>query len=507
MALQEVTMPAMGADMTEGTVVKWLKEEGDPISRGDKLAEIETDKTVVEMESYADGILRKIILGDGSKVPVGTLLAYVGDLEDALPEDSSDDDEMDGMEQVAESDDVQESAEDDAPDAVSQIEPPTVAAEVEATDGVEPEDSAAEDPEDPMLSATPDEVPTVAAEVVATEDVVQAVAAGPDSEESVVSAGETSERVKASPLARRLAREAGFDIAKITGTGPGGRVTRDDVLAYTPEPEPVQVTVPEVAVPVSDEPEVAVPEVVEAVPAAEVPKAAVELDGSDIELTTMRQAIARVTTRSKTEAPHYYVTTGIDMTEAMSFRAQYNEELADSGDRVSVNDMIIKALAQSLVKYPKWNAFYGDGKLEGHSDVNIGVAIALEAGLIVPALLGVQNMSLVDVARAAKDLGGRARGQGGSLTQEELTAGTFSTSNLGMFDIDVFSAIIVPPQAGILAVGAAKPTPVVRDGEIVIRTIMNATISADHRVGDGAEAAILLNEIKSNLERPLRLIL
>ena len=477
MALQEVTMPAMGADMTEGTVVKWLKGEGDAVSRGDKLAEIETDKTVVEMESYVEGNLLRIVLGDGSKVPVGTVLAYVGAPEDALPEDLAEADESVETEQVAVSDDSLEAAVAAEPEAVVVADSPPIADE----------------------DATPDDVATVS-DVVETDDAEMSTDEGPVSEESVLVEGETSGRVKASPLARRLAREAGYDIAGITGTGPGGRVTRDDVLAYTPEPEPVQVVAPEVAVPVTEAPAVAIQ-------AADAPKVAVQLDGSDIELSTMRQAIARVTTRSKTEAPHYYVTTGIDMTEAMSFRAQYNDELADTGDRVSVNDMIIKALALALVKYPKWNAFYGDGKLEGHSDVNIGVAIALEAGLIVPALLGVQNMSLVEVARAAKDLGGRARGQGGSLTQEELTAGTFSTSNLGMFDIDVFSAIIVPPQAGILAVGAAKPSPVVRDGEIVVRTIMNATVSADHRVGDGAEAAILLNEVKTNLERPLRLIL
>lgn len=466
MALQEVTMPAMGADMTEGTVVKWLKAEGDSISRGDKLAEIETDKTVVEMESYVEGYLLKIVLGDGSKVPVGTPLAYVGEPDDVLPEDVMDAGDSGETDSVAESDDSSEGAEDEEPEAG---ESPPVEAQAAVAENVA-EFSVA-------TAAEADDEESAGAE--------QATA-----DESMQMDGEIGGRVKASPLARRLAREAGYDIAKIAGTGPGGRVTRDDVLAYTPEPDPVRVVVPEVAVPELEEPRVAV-----------------QLDGSDIELTSMRQAIARVTTRSKTEAPHYYVTTGVDMTEAMSFRSQYNDELADTGARVSVNDMIIKALALALVKYPKWNAFYGDGKLEGHSDVNIGVAIALEAGLIVPALLGVQNMSLVDVARAAKDLGGRARGDGGTLTQEELTAGTFSTSNLGMFDIDVFSAIIVPPQAGILAVGAAKPTPVVRDGEIVIRTVMNATISADHRVGDGAEAAVLLNEVKTNLERPLRLIL
>ncbi len=428
--IHEVTMPAMGADMTEGTVVKWLKSEGDEVARGDKLAEIETDKTVVEMEAYNAGILRRIVLGDGTKAPVGSLLAYIGGADDVLPEM------------------------DDAPVATPTEEPsepePAVELQVEAA---APEPQLAPEPVVPA--------PAIAAPPAPTVD---------------------GGRIKASPLARRLARESGYNLAAIPGTGPGGRITRDDVLGFTPAPA-------------------FAPSGVAAAPPA------ITVDGSDIELTTMRQAIARVTVRSKTEAPHYYVTSGVDMTEAMSFRAQLNAELAESGVRVSVNDMIIKALAMAIVRYPKWNTTFHEDRLEGHDSINIGVAIALEAGLIVPALIGVQNMSLVDVANASKDLGARARGEGGSLTQEELTAGTFSTSNLGMFGTDTFAAIIVPPQAGILAVGAVKPTPVVMDDEIVVRQMMNATISADHRVGDGAEAAILLNEVKDNLERPLRLIL
>ena len=422
--IHEVTMPAMGADMTEGTVVKWLKSEGDEVARGDKLAEIETDKTVVEMEAYNAGILRRIVLGDGTKAPVGSLLAYIGDAEDELPE-----------------------ADDPVVAEVAEAEP-VAATEVDV-------------PEPAPMSVAPVAEPAAPAPPAPT-----------------VEGG----RIKASPLARRLAREKGFELAAIPGTGPGGRITRDDVLEFKPAPAFAPSGVGMAA-------------------------PAVVMDGSDVELTTMRQAIARVTRRSMDEAPHYYVTTGVDMTDAMSFRAQLNAELEESGVRVSVNDMIIKALAMAIVKYPKWNTTFHDDRLEGHDSVNIGVAIALEAGLIVPALIGVHNMSLVDVANASKSLGSRARGDGGTLTQEELTAGTFSTSNLGMFGIDTFAAIIVPPQAGILAVGAVKPTPVVQGSDIVVRQMMNATISADHRVGDGAEAAVLMNEVKDNLERPLRLIL
>ncbi len=424
--IHEITMPAMGADMTEGTVVKWLKNEGDEVARGDKLAEIETDKTIVEMEAYNAGILRRIVLGDGTKAAVGSLLAYIGDADDELP--AVDEPMVEEVEVVAE------------PEPVEEVE---------------------------IVAPEPAPVAQAVAEPVAAAPPAPTVEGG---------------RIKASPLARRLAREKGFDLAAIPGTGPGGRITRDDVLEFKPAPAFAPSGVG-----------MAAPSVV--------------MDGSDVELTTMRQAIARVTRRSMDEAPHYYVTTGVDMTDAMSFRAQLNAELAESGVRVSVNDMIIKALAMAIVKYPKWNTTFHADRLEGHDSVNVGVAIALEAGLIVPALIGVHNMSLVDVANASKSLGGRARGEGGTLTQEELTAGTFSTSNLGMFGIDTFAAIIVPPQAGILAVGAVKASPVVQGDDIVIRQMMNATISADHRVGDGAEAAVLLNEVKDNLERPLRLIL
>ncbi len=420
-------MPSMGADMTEGTIVKWLKAEGDEVKRGDKLAEIETDKTVVEMEAYSEGLVRKLVAAEGDLVQVGKVIAYIGAADDEVPE-------------VAEE-----------------------AAPAKA--------EAAPEPAAPTPEPAPAPEPVAAAPAPATPAPPAPAITQPSSN----GAG----RVKASPIARRLATEKGYDIGQIPGTGPGGRVTRDDVLGFRPSPAFAQV----------------MPQTVKR-----------EVDGSDIPLTSMRKAIARVTVRSKTEAPHYYVTHAVDMTDAMHFRAQLNEALAEHGDKVSVNDLILKAVVNALVKLPKWNAFFQDDKLEGHSDVNIGVAIALEQGLIVPAIMRAQNMSLVEISRAAKDIGARARGEGGTLTQEELTLGTFGTSNLGMFGTDVFAAIIVPPQSGIIAVGAVKPTPVVHNGEIAIRQVMNATISADHRVGDGAEAAVFLREVQRNLENPTRLI-
>ena len=420
--ISEVTMPSMGADMTEGTIAKWLIAEGEKVGRGDKLAEIETDKTVVEMEAYSEGLLRKIVVEEGSLVQVGTIIAYIGDADDEVPETAA---------PAAEA----PKAEEAAPAPAAAAPAPTPA---------------------PVQQAAPTPAPAPSG--------APAVAGG---------------RVKASPIARKIAEEKGIDIAAVTGTGPGGRITKSDVENFTPSLGF----------------------------AASGGRSPVVIDGSDTPLTSMRQAIARVVVRSKTEAPHYYVTHEIDMGAAMTFRKQLNEALEEAGDRVSVNDLILKAVTNALIKYPKWNSSFDGDKLIGHSSINLGVAIALEEGLIVPALVGIQDMSLIEISRAVRDLGKRARGDGGSLTQTEMTSGTFGTSNLGMFGTDTFAAIIVPPNAGIIAVGTVKEKPVVRDGEIVVGSMMNATISADHRVGDGAEAAIFLGEFQKNLENPTRLML
>ena len=413
-----MTMPSMGADMTEGTIAKWLKAEGDQVSRGDKLAEIETDKTVVEMEAYAEGVLRQITAEEGSLVQVGTVIAYIGDLEDEIPE------------------------------AVSA---PVV------------EKSDTQTPDQPLTPAEPD---------LSTGQSDTAM----DPPVAVNSAADG--RVKASPIARKIAAEKGIDIATVPGTGPGSRITKADVENFSPSAQFAPSGV----------------------------SANIAIDGSDTPLSSMRQAIARVTVRSKTESPHYYVTHEVNMGAAMTFRSQLNEAL-DDGVRVSVNDMVLKAVTTALLKYPKWNSSFDGDKLVGHSDINLGVAIALDEGLIVPAVIGIQNMSLIEISQAVRDLGRRARGEGGTLTQDEMTKGTFGTSNLGMFGTDTFAAIIVPPNAGIIAVGAVKAKPVVNNGNLEVGQTMNATISADHRVGDGAEAAIFLSEFQKTLENPVRLML
>ena len=283
-------------------------------------------------------------------------------------------------------------------------------------------------------------------------------------------------------MAKRLAREKSIPLSDINGTGPGGRITKDDVNNHVPGPRLVS--------------------------SSQVNKNKnMTLDGKDIELNSMRQAIARVTVKSKTEIPHFQVTVEVDMTESMKMRKDINEDLEKDGMKVSVNDLVLKATINSLINNPKWNSSFDGDKLIMHSQINLGIAIALEQGLIVPSILDAQNLDLVSLSKQSKDLGSRSRGNGNPLSNEELTKGTFSTSNLGMFGTHAFTAIIVPPQSGIIALGEVKKEPKVVDNKVEIRDIMYATLSADHRVGDGAEGAVFMKEFSQLLEKPSRLLL
>ncbi|HJN59394.1 MAG TPA: dihydrolipoamide acetyltransferase family protein [Dehalococcoidia bacterium] len=395
--ITKITMPSMGADMTEGTIVKWLKQEDEKIEKGDKLAEIETDKTVVEMEAYGAGYLRKIVIPEGEKVPVGTVIGFMGEMDDEIPEIKGN--------PVGQTETVQESS---------------------------PQPSSLE-------NNSSNSKPTI-----------------PDS----------SGRVKASPIARKLAEELGVNLGSLSGSGPGGRITKEDV---------------------------------EAASGGKNDEVDSDVEGNLTPLSSMRKTIASVTVRSKTEAPHFYITTSVNMTKTLDKRKEFNDQ---SDVHVSVNDLIIFSTVNALKRFPKFNSSFQNDNLMVYSQINIGIAIALQSGLIVPALIDCQDKSLKEISSSAKDLGNRAKGNGGSLSQEENTSGTFSISNLGIFDVENFTAIIVPPQAAILATGKIAPTPVVDESEIVISQEMKATLSVDHRVADGAEAALFLGEIKSFLENP-----
>ena len=403
-----VVMPQMGYDMREGTVVRWYKQEGETVDRGEVIADIETDKATVEFEAYTGGVLGRIVAEAGVAVPVGELIAIITEPGESVPEAA-------------------------APAPSPAAAPAPVAAE-------------------PEPAAAP----------------------------SAASDG----GVRASPIARRLARERGIDLALVAGSGPNGRITERDVENYqaaapaaAPEPAPAPAATPEPVAAPSD---------------------------SRIELSRMRQTIARVTSDSKSTAPHFYVTAEVDMGNAMSLRRDVNDA-SDPENRVSVNDLMVKACALALAKHPKFNSFYRVDHLEVHGAMNIGIAIALESGLILPGVSNCESKSLLQIASATKDL--IARANSGTLRNEEYSSTTFSISNMGMFDVESFTAIIYPPHAAILAVGSVKQQPVVRDGELTVGTMMKATLSTDHRVADGAEAAQFLMEIKRVLENPVSLLL
>ena len=412
-----IVMPQMGYDMQEGTVVRWHKNEGDPVARGEVIAEIETDKATVEFEAYTSGVLRKIVVGEGITIPVGDLIAVITDPDEALPDDLA------------------------APNAA------------------------------PVAAAPAPVAPETATETGAAEPPAAAPPA-PDPGQAQVPA---PSEVRASPIARRLAKEQGIDLALVTGTGPGGRIVEQDVLSFAP-----------------------------AAVGAPTASASIPATPEDVELSKMRQAIARVTVDSKRDAPHFYVTADVDMTKAMSLRRDTNDAAAE-GTRVSVNDLVIKAAAIALKRYPKFNAFFRGDHLQMNPGINIGIAIALDAGLIVPGIGGCESKSLVEIAAASRDL--IARAHDGTLRNDEYSGTTFSISNLGMFDVDSFAAIIFPPHAAVLAVGKVKEQAVAREGELAVAQMMKATVSVDHRVADGAEAAQFLVEVKNLLENPVSLLL
>ena len=450
----ELTMPQMGYDMQEGTVVRWLKTEGSPVQMGEAVAEIETDKAVVEFESYGEGILLQILVAEGTTVPVGETIAIVG-------------------------------AESEVPVASTPDEP---------TPAVE-----AEPPVSTAIPLDPPAQPVSTNGGVVVEDVAQPASEG---------------RLFATPAARKIGEEQAIDLKQIEGTGPRGRITKDDVLSFASQPveavaeAPVTSVIEDApvheAVPEPESESVATPEPVAAAAPPAPTAESVNEDGL-IPLSRMRQQIARVTVKSKSEKPHFYVNTDIDMTQVMALRGQINQSLSDEGIRVTVNDLIVKACVMTLKKYPKFNSFYQENGIKTNDAINIGVAIAIEEGLIVPALLDCGDKSLRELAAASKDLAERSAN--GTLSNQEYAGGTFAISNLGMFGVTSFVAIIQPPQSAVLAVGAVAKRPVVgEDDQIKVAQIMTATISGDHRIVDGAEGAQFVNEVKRLLENPLSLL-
>ncbi|ORX16775.1 dihydrolipoamide acetyltransferase [Mycolicibacterium wolinskyi] len=390
-------MPRLSDTMEEGVIIAWHKNIGDRVERGDILAEIETDKAIMELESYDEGILERMLAGEGDRVPIGIPIAVIGDGSGASTE--------------------------------------------------------------PVGAPTPAPAPA------ATPPAPAPAPAAPQA---------SGDRPKASPLARKIAAENGVDLAAVTGSGPGGRIIRKDVENVRPAETP----------------------------AAPTP---VEGDFDAVPLTTLQRVAAKRLTESKQTAPHFYLTAAVDVTALLAFRETVNDSLrAADGPKVSVNDFIVRAVASALRSNPGVNVSFGGDVLLHHHGVHIGVAVAVEAGLVVPVVRDADRKSVSQIAVETKEMAGRARI--GKLRADEMSGGTFTISNLGMFGIEQFAAVINPPEAAILAVGAATDELRLIDGEVVARKILRLTLSADHRAIDGATGAVFLRDLTTLLENPLRIV-
>jgi len=436
----KVMMEALSPTMEEGRLAKWLKAEGDTIANGDVLAEVETDKAIMELVARGAGVLRKRLIGDDTTAPVGQLIGVIAGADEDISA------MLGGAAPAA------------SPDANAEAAAPTEKAPV-----------------------APAAAPT------------------PSASEPASAPAEDTGRVKASPLARRMATEQGVSLAQVQGTGPGGRVIRRDVEAAASNAPPAPTSRPATA-PASGPPSPAAAPRATGKPAAipVAPGMAIDGDARDVPLTQMRKTIARRLAESIGPVPTFYLTAEIDMSAVAALR----EQMAASGDafKVSVNDVVMKAVAMALAKHPECNAHWLGDTIRYHARVHLGMAVATDDGLIVPVIRDADRKGLGAIGREAKELAGRARER--KLKPEEYTGSTFSVSNLGMFGIDQFTAIINPPEAAILAVGATETKPVWENGAFVPQPRMRVTLSCDHRVIDGAVGARFLQTVRHLLEHP-----
>ncbi|NOR72522.1 MAG: pyruvate dehydrogenase complex dihydrolipoamide acetyltransferase [Mariprofundaceae bacterium] len=428
----DLLMTQLSPTMTEGRVARWLKKEGDELVSGEVMAEIETDKATMEMEVVDEGVLHRIIAAEGATVAVGAPIAVIAEDGEEVPADYQ---------------------------PVGEATPAAEAAVVETA----------------VEASAPVVAPTAPVPVV----------------EPVAGSTVDPKRIKASPLARRLARQKGINLAAITGTGPKGRITRGDVekvakrgislgagtaAVVTPAPRPM--------------------------PTGPLPYHEDEFER--VENSMMRKAIARRLTESKQQVPHFYLNVDVEMDRLMDLRAQLNE-VADGAFKLSVNDFVIKAVAKALVDVPAANASWTDASTLMHKHAHISVAVAIEGGLITPVIRFAEQKGIVDISNEVKELAGRARA--GELKPEEYSGGTFSISNLGMYGVKQFSAIVNPPEGAILAVGGTEERPVVKNGELTIARMMTLTLSCDHRVVDGAVGAEYLAALKKHIETPASVLI
>jgi len=421
--MSEVIMPRLSDTMEEGELAKWLKNIGDPVKKGESLAEIETDKATMDLEAFEDGVLEQQLVAEGTIVPIGQPVAVIGDGSGASASAPA------------------------APTAAAEAPAPATEAPAPAAEPTAPAAPAAEAPAPLQHAVAPDD------------------------------------KLRASPLARKIARDNGIDLADIAGSGPQGRVVRADVEAAIAGGTSKPAAAP-------------------AAPAAA--PVAFSAEDEEVAVSKIRLVAARRLTESQA-VPHFFLTSVVDVERLLSFRKEVNAGLESQGVKVSVNDLLVRAAALALRLHPDANSSWAGDKLLRHGHVNVGIAVATPTGLLVPVVADADRKSLSEIAVETVSLAGKARD--GKLKLNEMSGGTFSISNLGMFGIDQFTAVINPPEAAILAVGAASPVPVLRDGALVEVPKLKITLTVDHRVMDGAVAAAFLRELVDILEQPLRIVI
>jgi pyruvate dehydrogenase E2 component (dihydrolipoamide acetyltransferase) len=481
--MPEVFMPRLSDTMTEGAIAQWLKSEGDEVARGDVLAEIETDKAVMDLEAYEGGVLEKILVQPGENVAIGAAIAVIGDGSGSSGSGSGETDAA----AAAAAEEPAETAK-GASEADTGAETPAERAD-ESAQNVEVKEEAAPKADTASEDAT-----------APGEDVAETPA---DDSEAPASSGS---KVKATPLVRSLARSHGIDLATVRGTGPGGRIVRADIEKLLSGGEKTAAPAGQAAAGQgkAEQPQAAQKPQAAASPAPSAAPIATALDDDErIEMSRIRA----VTARRLTEAalvPVFPLTTVLDASRLMELRRDINTRLAESGVKVSVNDLIVRAVAVALAAHPEVNASFGGDAILRHAHVNVGVAVATDDGLVVPVVKDADRKSVSAIGAEVKDLATRART--GRLKIDEMTGGTFSVSNLGMYGIDNFTAMINPPEAAILAVGATADEPVVVDGEVQVRPRMRLTLTVDHRVLDGATGAAFLRDLTDLLTEPLRIL-
>ena len=432
----KVIMPKLSPTMEEGQISRWLKKEGDKVSMGEPLAEIDTDKATMEMQALANGVLRKILISEGQSAPLGQLIAVIGEPDE---------------------------------DIASLVSEAPAAAPKQEQKKEEPPPQPQEQPQQPQAKA--------AAAAASTVD---------NGRQPQAAASSDSARLIVSPLAARMAAEAGLDLRSLQGSGPGGRIIKKDIEAALTQPKAAPAAAP--TFPCAVEP----PRFQQAAASGYRDEPASEI----------RKTIAKRLVTSLGPVPHFFLTTEIEMDRAAEMRAGINA--LDPDLKISINDIIIKVTAAALIQHPEVNASFQEKFVRYYEHADIGVAVAIEEGLITPVVRSADQKSLSEIAAEVRELAERARSR--KLKPEEYTGASFSISNLGMFGIDEFTAVINPPEGAILAVGAMSAKPVVRENQIVIRQMMRVTMSCDHRVIDGATGAKFLQTFKKILENPLYLV-